>query len=251
MAASVMPQIPPFVTVDSCFAEHEKFAAPVILLHGLWTTSGIWRGLMGCLAHRGWTCHALHLPRLGAIDWTVWLDLVGRLLRELEVKPVLIGHDVGATLALGQVDACATVALAPVTRPDLAGIVSWRRRLQAGLGWPVSPPSGRERERYLGSSVAGGVVAEAPGVIRSLPGELVAVLPTRRPVLVAVGRDDMVTPRQALAQIELPATVEVRSVDGGHALPWSSRAEILASEIHRWLVQQLGERLLLLHEDDD
>src|SRR6516164_11408280 len=93
--------------------ESEKFTAPLVLVHGLWDSPAVWRRWAGYLAHYGWRCVAVARREIaGGIDAHV-RDLRAAI-AALAVPPVIVGHDLGALLALKCTDAArAVVALGP------------------------------------------------------------------------------------------------------------------------------------------
>src|SRR5262245_39904138 len=100
--------------------ESEKFTVPLVLVHGLWERAAAWRRFAGSLAHRGWHCIALE-RRDGAGDVAVHVADLRAALAGLDAPAVLLGHDLGANLALACGDAArAVVALAPLIAPPFA-----------------------------------------------------------------------------------------------------------------------------------
>src|SRR5262245_21398394 len=127
--------------------ESERYTAPLLLLHGLWERASQWRRFAGYLAHRGWRCLALERRA----DVTDLAEHVGDLRAAVAVlgsSPVIVGHDLGAVLALHCADrARAVVALAPLVGPPLAPpppallqAGSWFARWR---GAPLRAPGGR------------------------------------------------------------------------------------------------------------
>jgi pimeloyl-ACP methyl ester carboxylesterase len=105
--------------------ESAQFTAPVLLLHGLWSSPVIWRPFTGYLAHRGWLSIAPHL-QLAEPDkasLAAYEGAVCGLIKGLPAPPVIIGHDFGAVIGLRLVGvAVAVVALAPLVLPPLAPV---------------------------------------------------------------------------------------------------------------------------------
>src|ERR1700690_3328996 len=100
--------------------ETDKFTAPLVLVHGLWERPPAWRRFAGYLVHRGWRCIALE-RRAAALDIGAHLPDLRVAIATLDAPPVLVGHDVGAVLALHCADAArAVIALAPLIGPPFA-----------------------------------------------------------------------------------------------------------------------------------
>src|SRR5262249_33555900 len=90
------------VQIESIAAESEKFAAPLIFIHGLWCTCAVWRRCMGFFAHRGWTSYALNLRgrdpaasdvALGGIRFADHLGDLTEVLAACSAPAILVGHD--------------------------------------------------------------------------------------------------------------------------------------------------------------
>lgn len=253
------------IEIDTIAAEHSRFTAPLVLVHGLWCTGAVWRRLMGYLAHRGWNCHALHLPGRGTgaapgAGLSDYLDALDRVIRSCETPPVIIGHDLGGFLALARDlgRRRAVVALAPLVpaghgAPTVPGLSGLRPRLEMWLGRRCSPPHGRAAVAHFGQTPPCPAVAEPITVVRDLcdPQRRLALGPAV-PGLVIAGDADAVTPGEASERLAHAAAAELRRIPGGgHALPWEAGWEERGSEIHRWLVQTLGEPLLALRPEEE
>jgi pimeloyl-ACP methyl ester carboxylesterase len=238
--------------VECWRAEFDKYAAAILLLHGLWTGSWIWRAAAGYLAHRGWNCHALAW-RGAATTWAGLLTCAQRAAEELE-RPVVIGHDLGALAALQLCGVRAAVALSPLAcgagaaphplaRGAAARLARWR-------GADIRPRDGEAR-RVLGV----GAALLAPESSRWL-GELERLElggeVDRVPRLVAAGDADACLPAAAAEEIARRRGAELKIYEGaGHDQPYGPRWQAAAADTHRWLVQQLGESLLRLRGDED
>jgi pimeloyl-ACP methyl ester carboxylesterase len=254
-------------------AESERFAAPLLLIHGLWAGSWVWSRLVGYLGHRGWESWAVDLPgRPGAaaiagsrIDRREVMERCTAAARAMPAPPILVGHDAGAAVALRLAAAVGAPAIVLVA-PALPGLGALRlmlggtgRALRAILGRELAPPGAPGHETLLGAidPVARQVISNRlvpePGrvVYDLLRGPLVgsdlALLP---PTLVIGGSRDPVTPPEAVdvAARELAATRAV--VDGGHWLPLEDSWQPTADCLHRWVVRTLGDPLLLLRNED-
>jgi len=255
-------------SLETVVAESEKFTTSLVLLHGLWCQPAVWRRFMGLLAHRGWTCQAVPLPGRTAdeggeaarhLTLRDYVERVRDVVASCAAPPVVVGHDLGGFLALSgaAASASAVVAMAPLLpggflrrNPALMGV---RQRLALAWGDQLPPPRGRRAEAYFGREAAALPIPEPCGVVRdlrALPREPLA--PRSVPTLILAATADAFCPRDALAAWASRCGAELRDVQGAaHGLPWVAGWESRASEIHRWLVQQLGEPLLLPRDEDD
>ncbi len=240
-------------------AEHEKFTAPLLLVHGLWDTAHTWRPFAGYLSHRGWECIAVHLRgRAGSEPVAALADHLADVraaTTALETPPVLVGHDLGALLVLNAaVAARAVVVLAPIVPlPIWARAPSALRGAGSAFarwrGKPLAPPGGRWRGAYPAPA---GAIREPAAVVRDLierPWPVSAV-PREIPALVLASEDDSVTPVEAARALAQTAGAEFRlCAGGGHALLRERGWEEHVAMVHRWLVQRLGAPLLAWYEE--
>jgi pimeloyl-ACP methyl ester carboxylesterase len=255
------------VVVESIAAEHPKFTAPLVLIHGFWCTAPMWGQCMGHLAHRGWTCHAPDLrerdSQAGRIDTLRFADHMGAVRSVIEAcdaPPVVVGHDLGGLLAL----ACelpavrAVVAMAPLV-PRVAAVTAhpalrwWPTRLAALRSRPLPPPPRRVGMAYFGGAVPGGVLPDSALLARELASDSFR-LPGAGPVpkLALAGGRDPFSPPHAVDRLAYQCgATSCRIEEASHAMPWEPGWEDRMSEIHRWLIQTLGEPLLALRGDEE
>ena len=255
------------LTIESIAGESAKFAAPMVLVHGLWCSAAVWRNFMGYLAHRGWTCHAVNLRGHGdaggsdviaQLSIADYLGDLERVLATCEAAPVLVGHDLGGLLALSCPPgaARAVVALAPLVPGALGGTVnrvlsSWTARVAMLRSGALPPPSGRLGAAYLASPVPGGTTPESTRAARELRDDTFSV-PSRRgtPTLLVAGEHDPFCPPPAVERLARHLGADFQIAErAGHAMAWAPGWEVLVAATHRWLIQTLGEPLLLLRED--
>ena len=237
--------------------ESAKFTAPLVLIHGLWGTAGIWRGFTGYLAHRGWLCVSVQLHRDGSAGGPTSLaghvENLRRLLVALPAPAVLVGYDLGALLALLLADAgVAAVALSPIVTPlmprsELKRVVAGSRtdRLLGRLF--LAPP---RRWRHVYSDRRSEL--EPAALLDELQRLDVDVprLPASVPGLIMVGGRDALTSADAARALADRINAELRiEPEAGHALPVEPAWERRVSEIHKWVVQRLGRPLLALFDD--
>ena len=239
------------VAVDVARAEASRFRHPLLLLHGLWTGSAIWRGFMGYLAHRGWNSWApsfLEADHPIADRGPMLVDLC----RTLPAPPVVLGHDAGAHLATelaSTLDLPAVVAVTPLlSRHDVgrAGVFAWSRLWRARLSATLPPPVGAAAPAYR---AAGDVLRpDSAAFFRRIAA---ASLPrANRPCLLVGSPGDRITDAAEAERVarERGWTFH-RHAGRGHFPMVEPGWERLADDVHRWLVQTLGEALLLFLED--
>jgi predicted alpha/beta hydrolase family esterase len=229
----------------------EKFTAPMLLLHGLWERAPAWRRFAGYLAHRGWHCIALE-RRAGAGEVAVHVADLRAAIATLDAAPVIVGHDLGANLALSCADvARAAIALAPLVGPPLtpppaalqhAGTWLARRR-----GAPLRAPRGDWRRAYPIREYA-----EPAALVRQVldgnPPLGAAQSPAPRAVLAM--ENDVVVTASAVQALARHVGAEFQTARGvGHAVLSSPAWEATVAAVHRWIVQRLGVDLLALYEE--
>lgn len=238
--------------------ESAKFTAPLLLLHGLWSTPAIWRPFTGYLAHRGWLTIApyLELPEAEPASVAAYEAAVGKLIAALPGIPVIVGHDFGAFVALRLVrSAAAVVALAPLVLPPhspapraLRDAGTWIDRLTRA-DRPLRAPRGRWRSSYPPLDNAHD---EPARLIRELTlgnvdfSERAAEVATS----IVTGDQDRVTPPDLASALAARIGAEVRvEPAAGHALPVDKGWEQRVSAVHRWIVHAMGKRLLALYDE--
>lgn len=254
--------------LESIAAESPKFTAPLLLIHGLWCTARVWRSFMGYLAHRGWGCQALNLrPHNDAsfrnpireVRFADYLGAVRQVIAACDAPPIVVGHDLGGLLALCcRAHTRATVALAPLVPRSIAptsirALFGLRSRVAVLRSRPLPAPRGKLGVAYFGSGVPGGTAPDSGWVVRELAREDLRVPhDVGAPALVLAGGRDPFCPPNALARLADYFGATLRQVDGaGHAMPWEPGWEQRVSEIHRWLIQTLGDALLANREDEE
>jgi pimeloyl-ACP methyl ester carboxylesterase len=231
--------------------ESEKFTASLILVHGLWERAPVWRRFAGYLAHRGWRCIAVE-RRAESADLAAHVADLRAAIAVLEAPPVVLGHDLGAVLAMHCADvARAAVALAPVVSPPLAAPPAALQRAGSWLarrrGAPLRAPYGRWRSAYPQRDVA-----EPAALVRQvLAGELpLAPPPGPAPRAVFAMQDDEITPPSAAQAFAQHSGAELHVVPGGgHAALAAPGWETNVAMVHRWIIQRLGVDLLAFYEE--
>jgi len=255
------------LSVESVAAESPKFTAPLLLVHGLWCSALVWRKFMGYLAHRGWICHAVNLRDAdragattvgaGAADYAADLQAA---IAACAAPPIVVGHDLGGLLALRcrASDVRAAVALAPVVPAALATAPNRAlQRLAARVAWwcsrSVAAPHGALGAAYFGGGAPGGTAPDSSAAVHELcqPSFPLACDGAVPKLIIAGERDQFSVPRD-VATLAARVGADCRCVAGAtHAMPWEPGWERRVAEVHRWLIQMLGESLLLPREEED
>jgi len=254
--------------IESVAAEAPKFTAPMLLVHGLWCTAAVWRRFMGYLAHRGWMSHALTLrghavdagrDGIGRVRFADYLEDVHRVVAACDAPPVVVGHDLGGLLALncGPQEVRAAVALAPLV-PQAIGatanptLVRFGARLAMWRSRALPAPKGRLGMDCFGPGAPGGTTQDSGCVAAELMrNEVPAPVGTRVPTLIVGGTRDVISPPDAARRLAQHVGATAQLADGAsHAMPWEPGWEQRVSEVHRWVVQLLGEELLVPPEEE-
>jgi pimeloyl-ACP methyl ester carboxylesterase len=251
--------------VDWTRAESPRFRHPLLLLHGLWTGSWIWRRLAGYLAHRGWEAWAPSLleaepPVLEHAEALVHLE---RVARELPAPPIVVAHDAGVVAAMmlaAAIGAPAVVALAPLVAPADAGggrgIFAWPQFWIAGR-WAarVHPPWGAGGRAFLGAAgpLRDRLRPESGPIFRGLAASRIRVPPVLPvPGLIVAGERDAIAPAAAGERLGARfGWTRTVAAGTGHFVMLEPGWERLADATHRWIVQALGADLLLFLEDEE
>jgi len=238
------------LAADVTTPEAEKFTAPLLLLHGLWDRAPAWRRFAGYLAHRGWHCIALE-RRGDAADLAAQVADLRAAIAALPAPPVIVGHDLGALLALHCADAArAVIALAPLVGPPIAApppvllrAGTWLARRR---GAPLRAPRAARtvyprRDLREPAALVQDVLAGRP----PLPPPAVAV-----PRAVFAVEDDDLIPAASARVLAHQIGAELHLVAGTrHAVLTVAGWESCVAAVHRWIIQRLGVDLLAMYEE--
>lgn len=229
--------------------ESDRFTASMVLVHGLWERAASWRRFAGYLAHRGWRCTAVE-RRTDDTALDAHVADLRAVIATFEAPPVVIGHDLGALIAMRCADLTrATVAVAPLVGPPLAAPPEALQRAGSWLarrrGWPLRAPQGRWHKAY-----PHGELLEPAGLIRQIASQTAVASPVgTEPRAVFAMRDDEVTSAEAAAALAARCGAEHIVLPGGHAALAPPAWEAAVAGVHRWLIQRLGVDLLALYEE--
>jgi pimeloyl-ACP methyl ester carboxylesterase len=237
--------------------EGRKFTAPIVLVHGLWSTHRVWRRFVGFLGHRGWTTIAVDLrgrdggPPASGVQQH--LDDLRAVLATLEAPPVVVGHDLGGLLALHLTEARAIVALSPLLPSSLAtspppALQKAGSMLERWRGQLLRAPGGSWRRDYPDGQQA----REPATVVRDLITQtrMPPALPAEVPGLVLAGERDRIVGAETAGELAAAVGAEYEvCADAGHAMLTDAGWEERVSTVHRWLIRKLGAPLLALYEE--
>jgi pimeloyl-ACP methyl ester carboxylesterase len=260
--------------------ERIKFTAPCLLLHGLWSGGWMWHAVAGALARRGWECWALDLrgrpgsrpvTAVGTVRLDDYAEDVTGAARALWAPPVICGHDLGALLAVltaAVIRPRALILLAPVL-PRVRGVKVRPPLPLASLaavpallwGRPLRPPRPAVARDFLFNALPPALQDQLHRRLQPDSGTVARALtrgqvclpetPPRCPVLIARGGEDRMSSPAAVRHLASRLGADSREYpQHGHWLTAGSLAEKLAADVHRWLIQSLGESLLMPHEED-
>lgn len=255
---------PPLEALRVVEPEGERYAADLLLLHGLWTVPSVWGRAAVGLAQRGWRCWLadLRAPVAGAesgAGLAAWSDRAAAALRDLATPPIVIGHDAGALVALALAERGlprAAIAVAPL----LAGVdaavgrlARWRARWTAAE--VPAPPLDHACFAGLGAEerswLAARLVSEPGALVGSVRGRAIAPGAPRVPtLLVAQAADPLVS--QALVEITARGIeADALTLAGGHFPMAEAKLDAWTSQLHRWIIRRAGPDLLQLRGDED
>lgn len=240
------------VDVELSRAEFDKYAAPLLLVHGLWSGPHLWRPTASYLAHRGWNSYVL-CWREAAQNWVDLLACAERAADALG-KPVIVGHDLGALVALRLERVRAAVAIAPLPcGPESSPhpfASSLRGRWARWRGAELLPTEAEAR-RVLGLNREQ-LRPEASRWLDEIGAIDLCAASDALPRIVLAGAEDPCAPRREVEALAARAGAECRvEAAAGHDLLYGPRWQTTAAQVHRWLVQRLGESVLLLRGDED
>lgn len=260
--------------VDISPPEKPKFRSPLVLAHGLWTGSWCWRLWATHFSNLGWECWAVNFRGrfekdaygvLRRLSFQDCLEDLKRVVRSVPFPPVLIGHSLGGLIALkaaqeervsalvllsslppGQVEVSTSRTLR-LLRLKYLPLIFFRRpfRLEEKdlrRNWLASVPEKRRAEALKR------MVPESSRLVddffsRRVQGNLEKV---QTPVLVVGGDQDRLVPVVSMREMAQTLGGDMLNYPGhGHWMIEEDEGERIVRDIHRWVVQRLGEEILL------
>ena len=252
--------------IDLYSPEREKYKAPIILIHGLWSAGACWMPWATHFANLGWECRAINLrgrlannaaAEIKRLTFEDCVSDVRQVIRAAPFPPVVLAHDLGASIALeaaeNKLSALVLVAPLPPEKelPRAVKLLRLKYRPLLFLRRPFRLEESDFRKLWLGSGaqddgVADCLVADAPALIDAF----FARRPNTRqkipcPTLVAAARDDRIVSPATQQTFADRLGADFREYVGGHWLIGEPGGEETARDLHRWIVQKVGGEILL------
>lgn len=260
--------------VDASPPEKAKFKSPLVFIHGLWSGSWCWQPWATHFSNLGWECWAVNFRgrfEEGAdrirkhLNFEACVEDLKKVIRNASFPPVLAAHDLGglvAQKAAEEENLSALILLSSVPPKEIqtatphplrllrlkyAPLIFLRRpfRLEGRdfrRIWLASVPEGQHQD------ILSRMVPESSYLVREFFDRRIEVQPERIrcPVLVVGGERDQVVPIASLRQMAQWLGGDlVEYPHHGHWMFGESGGEAIVRDIHRWVVQKLGEKILL------
>ncbi|HKA33647.1 MAG TPA: alpha/beta fold hydrolase, partial [Candidatus Binatia bacterium] len=184
---------------------------------------------------------------------------VRQVIRAAPFPPVVLAHDLGASIALeaaAENKLSALVLAAPLTPenelPRAVKLLRLKYRPLLFLRRPFRLEESDFRKLWLGSGTGDGggadcLVADAPALVDAFfarrPNPARQKIPY--PTLVAAARDDRIVSPAAEQALADRLGADVREYAGGHWLIGEAGGEEIVRDLHRWIVQKVGGEILL------
>jgi pimeloyl-ACP methyl ester carboxylesterase len=249
--------------------EKVKFKAPLLLVHGVWSGPWCWQSWATHFCNLGWDCTAIDLRRratedLSGLTFSDCVRDLGEVIRSFSSPPVLVAMNLGALLALKASEKSTLAALILVS-PSSPGNLTVARsrpqrllwlkyRLLLFLGRPFRIDEKDFRLHFLTPlpenlqiGLARQTVPESVAFVREFLAPRIGFEPRSLscPLLVLGGSHDELTPVTNSSRIARSLGGEFKEYPGqGHWLI-EHDGENIVRDIHRWIVQRLGEKILL------
>ena len=254
--------------IDLYSPEREKYKAPLILIHGLWSASTCWMPWATHFANLGWECRAVNLrgrfgenaaTDLKRLTFEECVDDVRQALRAAPFPPVVLAHDLGASIALeaaAENKLSALVLVAPLSPeselPRAVKLLRLKYRPLLFLRRPFRLEESDFRKLWLGSGSQDGdggdcLVADAPALVDAFFARRLNLARETAPwpTLIAAARDDRIVAPAAQQIFAGRLGAEFREYTGGHWLIGEAGGEEVVRDLHRWIVQKAGGEILL------
>ena len=252
--------------------EQAKFRSPLLLVHGVWSGAWCWQSWATHFCNLGWECIAIDLRRrspqnpMGSLHNLRFSDCIQDLaafIHSFSIPPVLLAMDLGALMALKVCEQSKISALILVSPPSPGNLAARSRPqrllwLKYGLLIFLQRPfriDERDFRTYflaplpenLQSRLSRQIVPEPSALAREFlaPRVNLESEPLNCPILVLGGSEDRITPPATSRRIAEWLGGEFREYPGqGHWLI-EMNGEPIVRDVHRWIIQKLGEKILL------
>ncbi|HWO41108.1 MAG TPA: alpha/beta hydrolase [Candidatus Eisenbacteria bacterium] len=253
--------------------EKHKFKSALLLIHGVWAGSWVWESWATHFANLGWDCSAINLrgrtgdlplSELKRVDFERCVEDIAAVLKSFSAPPVVLAMDLGCLLAFKaseQAKSSALILIAPASPRNLSEQGSRARRLLRlkysplmFLRRPIRIDAKDFREYFLyplavdlWPQAYARTVPESPFLVREflLPRAILHPGSPSCPSLVIAGAADTIQPPAGARKLAEHLGSDYKEYAGqGHWLI-ERDSEAIVRDIHRWTIQQLGERILL------
>jgi len=264
--------------VDIFEPERSKFRPILLMIHDLWVGGWCWHDWATRLCNLGWECWAVSLrgrdPAKGLEEGKgqTFEDCardLHRLCDSLTSPVIVLAHGFGVSLAhtaYTKHKAVAGIFLAPAFKPSTA-TEEFRalRRLQLKylplmlLRQPVLIRASDFATLWLNCvgeeyrrEILQGLVPESPRLIRALFQRMkgVPIPNTGLPALALGGADDHLLPQDSVQTLAMHLGGEYRVYPGrGHWMLHEEGWEDVVNDVHRWILNTMGESILVAESD--
>ena len=261
------------VSAEEYPPEQAKFRAPLLLVHGVWSGAWCWQSWATHFCNLGWDSFAIDLRRRSTQNPSENLYRLGfgdcvqdlaNVIRSFPTPPVLLAMNLGAAMAL-KASASSKPAALILVSPSPPGNLTEARSQRQRLLWlkyrllillhrPVQIDEKDFRAYFLTplpktleNALSHQTVPESSALVREflLPRVNLEPGPLGYPTLVLGGSDDRITPAVTTKRVAAFLGAEFREYAGqGHWLI-ERDGENIVRDIHRWIIQKLGEKILL------
>lgn len=260
--------------IDASPPEKPKFKSPMILVHGLWSGSWSWRTWATHFSNLGWECWAVNFRGrfeekrhqiLKQLDFQGCVEDMRKVVRSSSFPPVVVAHGLGGLVAQKlaeqeKISALILLSSVPPKQIQAAPSRSLRLlRLKYALLIFLRRPFRLEEKDFRRVWLASVPEGQRPGILnRMVPesGLLVREFFDRRvgvkrdridyPTLVVSGGEDKVMPISAQREMAQWLGGDLREYPKhGHWMLGEAEGEVIVRDIHRWVMQKLGENILL------
>jgi pimeloyl-ACP methyl ester carboxylesterase len=253
--------------IDLYSPEREKYKAPLVLIHGVWSSSTCWMPWATHFANLGWECRAVNLrgrfgdnaaAELKRLTFEECVNDIRQIIHGARFPPVILAHDLGASIALAaaaEEKLSALVLLAPLAPenelPRAVKLLRLKYRPLLFLRRLFQLDQRDFRNLWLGpgdrdDAGAECLVADAPALIDAFFSRVdIGREKIACPLLLAAARDDRIVSADAEKALAARLGADFREYAGGHWLIGADGGEEVARDLHRWILQKAGGEILV------
>ncbi|MCH8055912.1 MAG: alpha/beta hydrolase [Deltaproteobacteria bacterium] len=260
--------------VDASPPEKPKFKSPLVLIHGLWSGSWCWHRWATHFSNLGWECWAVNfrgrveekaLEVLERLSFQDCMEDLKRVIRAASFPPVLVAHSLGGLIAQKAAEGeklSALILLSSLPPREIKVVTPHALRLLRLKYLPLlflRRPFCLQEKDFRRSWLASLPESDHPDILKRMVSEsshligeffnrCVEVDPgrIRCPVLAVGGGEDGVVPMASLREMAQRLGADLKEYPNhGHWMMEEQGGERIVRDIHRWVVQRLGEEILL------